>query len=237
MRGNLTVEEFKTLFSDSKVEVYDRIIRLLLKNKTYWKGLKMPVEELALNFCEQSRSRSFLDLLGNKKIVSKSAIDSTLLDQEQQLRLRLQQLNREMTSATGVTARQELQKLIALARNDHEEAIRRIKLNNPAYSTVINVDPIPPKLLQDQLDNATAIVEYWVGESATIVWVITRSRIQSFVLGCRSFRHGIDDLVQQDFQAGSTCVDRDLQSCYRSSWTFAFYSFPGTKESWREIYG
>jgi CHAT domain-containing protein len=161
MRGNLTVEEFKSLFSNSKVEVYDHMIQLLLKNKLTLKLSGSP-DETALAYSEQSRSVK----------------DSTLLEEEQQLRLRIQQINRELVSAPSAS-RRELQQLLAQTQLHYDQTAQRIKLNNPAYSTMINVEPVSPALVQQKMDKGTAIVEFWVGEEKVVAWIIRKDGIRS----------------------------------------------------------
>ncbi len=59
IRGNLTIDEFKSIYFDSKRQVYDRLINLLLKNNK-------PVD--ALQVSEQARARAFYDILSSRKI-------------------------------------------------------------------------------------------------------------------------------------------------------------------------
>jgi CHAT domain-containing protein len=56
---------------------------------------------------------------------------------------------------------------------------QKIKLNNPAYSTVINVNPPAIKEIQQSLDASTAIVEYWMSDELLIIWVLTKDQISS----------------------------------------------------------
>jgi CHAT domain-containing protein/Flp pilus assembly protein TadD len=179
MRGNISIEEFKTLFSNNKVEVYDGLILLLLQHYKDLSGYSYDkaVTE-SFEFSEQSRSRAFLDMLGNRKIEAKSTKDEDLLEKEQLLKLKIQQLSREINKATPYSTTwiqfsNELQK----AEADYDILVREIKLNNSAYSTVMSVEPPRITDIQSKLDDETAVVEYWMSDEALVIWTITQAKV------------------------------------------------------------
>jgi CHAT domain-containing protein len=86
-----------------------------------------------------------------------------------------------MISASA-SGRQTLQKLLGDIQSQYDQTVQRIKLNNPAYSTLISVEPVAPALIQQRLDNTTAIVEFWVGDEKTVAWIIRKGQIRSVVL-------------------------------------------------------
>ncbi|MBX2911792.1 MAG: CHAT domain-containing protein [Cyclobacteriaceae bacterium] len=178
IRGNLTIEEFKSLFADSKVAVYDRLINLIIR---HGQGLGLTPDQVAtqsFDYNEHSRSRAFLDMMGNKKISPKSNADNQLLEEEQLLRLKIQQLIRELDTNPKAN-RQVLLGGLKEARLSHDRVVQEIKLNNPAYATVSGV--VPPTLLdiQSNLSDDAAIVEYWVGEEALHIWAVTRDAVKT----------------------------------------------------------
>jgi len=83
IRGNLTIDEFKSTYFDTKREVYDRLLRLLLR-------LNRPVE--AFQVSEQARARAFYDILANKKIDYKGSVPGDLISLEQEKRIEVQKL-------------------------------------------------------------------------------------------------------------------------------------------------
>jgi CHAT domain-containing protein/tetratricopeptide (TPR) repeat protein len=181
MRVNLSVEEFKTLFANSKTEVYDRLILLLLRNAEKWNDLSS-IDAIisAFNYTEQARSRTFLDLLGNKKIESRQSSDTVQLANEQLLRLKIQQLVKEISnSGNNLEVQQKFSKDLVETQNEYAELIQKIKLNNPAYATVISV--MPPTLTQIQtgLNSNSALLEYWVSNDALVTFIIGHSGIKA----------------------------------------------------------
>ncbi|MEX2232125.1 MAG: CHAT domain-containing protein [Cyclobacteriaceae bacterium] len=178
MRGNISIEEFKTLFANAKVEVYDRLILLLLNNKINGLTAEQSVRE-AFGYNEQSRSRTFLDMLGNKKIEPKDIADTALLEKEQLLRLKIQQLAKQQNVSDDVQTERLIAEELERTYREFDHVISSIKLNNPAYSTVINVEPPAIGDIQQSLDASTAIVEYWMSDESLIIWVLTKDEISS----------------------------------------------------------
>lgn len=177
IRGNLTIEEFKTLLANSKVAVYDRIIALLMQSTLHGVPQNEAVVR-ALHYSEQSRSRAFLDMLGNQKIVAKTSNDDSLLEEEQLVKLKIQQLTRELHNTDqNSNLRKQLVGELEAARIKYEEVIHKLKLNNEAYVSVTNVEPPLPEEVQKILPKGTAVVEYWLGEKSLTVWVVTNEKI------------------------------------------------------------
>lgn len=181
MRGNLTLEEFKTMFANSKVHVYDRMIMLLLKHSEKISRIKSSLAtELAFLYNEESRSRAFLDMLGNKKIDAKSSVDEIVLEQEQLIRLKVQRLSQELSKNSSSTKdKQILQAELKKAQEDYDHLLQQIKLSNPAYSSIVNVNPFPVRDIQGILDEDTAILEYWVSGNQVVIWMITKAGMYS----------------------------------------------------------
>ena len=183
MRGNIFIEEFKTLFTNTKVEAYDRIILLLLNHHKEMSGYsnQTAVEE-SFSYNEQSRSRTFLDMLGNQKIKSKNTNDEALLEREQLLKLKIQQLSKELNSGKDDALRRQLSNELSKAENEYDNLIRQIKLNNAAYSTVISVEPPSTRDIQSKLDASSVIIEYWMSHESLVIWTLSKTNISATIV-------------------------------------------------------
>ena len=181
IRVSLSVDEFKTLFASSKIDVYDRMILLLLRNKDGWKDLSSKEAIIrAFNYNEQGKSRTFLDKLGNKRIEPRQTSDTIDLANEQLLRLKIQQLVKEINNTgNNYEAQKRYSDDLNIAQKDYEELIQKIKLNNPAYSTVINVTLPDLAQVQTALNTNTALIEYWVSQETLVIFTIDRTQIKS----------------------------------------------------------
>jgi CHAT domain-containing protein len=179
IRGNLTIDEFKSIYFDSKREVYDRLINILQKNNN-------PVD--AFQFSEQARARAFYDILANKKIDFRGSVSGDLVSLEQEKRIEIQKLYKllQRTDAAGSdntgTRSAELTQIrntLSRAQNEYEELIQKIKLSNPSYAEVVTVPPANLPNLQSRLDPKTAVLSYWISNKGLILWLITHSGVIS----------------------------------------------------------
>ena len=185
IRGNLTLDEFKSTFFDSKRDVYDRLINMLLKNND---------PEGAFRFSEQDRARAFYDILANRKIDFKGSTSGDLISREQEKRLEMQKLYRLLQKANspgnegGVIADEVVQLRQAIAEDqlEYEEILQKIKLNNASYADVVAAEPVKLSDLQGQLDSKTAILCYWISDENIIIWFISHTGITGTKTDLRS---------------------------------------------------
>ena len=182
IRGNLTIDEFKSIYFDSKREVYDRLVKILMK-------LNKPVESFAVS--EQARARAFYDILANRKISFSGSLPGDLISLEQAKRIEIQKLYKLLqkgdVSASGeADARnsglKQLREALFMAQSEYEDIIREIKLHNPAYAEMVAVQPVNTTDLRSALDNKSALLEYWISNDELIVWLITSSGISSRII-------------------------------------------------------
>jgi CHAT domain-containing protein len=178
IRGNLTIDEFKSIYFDSKREVYDRLINLLLK---------MDKTTDAFQVSEQARARAFYDILANKKINFKGALPGDLVLLEQEKRIEIQKLYKLLQkgyvteSAKENASRQvdmrQVRETIVDRQSEYEDILQKIKLSNPAYNEIVAAEPVSLTVLQGKLDPKTAVLTYWISDKELIYWLITKSTI------------------------------------------------------------
>ena len=131
IRGDLSIEEFRSAYMTDKMHVYERLIMLLMENSEsrVFDDLKQSPIEIAFYYSERARSRSFLDMLGNKKISSKQSSDTMLLDKEFRLRLQIQKVTKEIElSKLNETDPEELEKHLEFLNEEYIKTLDLIKL-------------------------------------------------------------------------------------------------------------
>jgi CHAT domain-containing protein/Tfp pilus assembly protein PilF len=179
IRGNLTIDEFKSIYFDSKRQVYDRLINLLLKNNK-------PVD--AFQVSEQARARAFYDILSNRKINFRGSASGDLIVLEQEKRIEMQKLYKLLQKGSGGVPESAATRSVDLkqvrnaldeVRKEYEEIVQKIKLNNPSYAEMVIAEPVTLKDIQSRIDTGTAVLEYWISDKELILWFITHSEIIS----------------------------------------------------------
>jgi CHAT domain-containing protein len=109
--------------------------------------------------------------------------DTALVSREQLLRLKVLQLVQQHNDAERTAqSKNQLDAELRATQKQYAELLQRMKLGNPAYATVINVEPPSPSEIQSVLDDKTCVLEYWVSDRALVVWIVSKSRIDVTVI-------------------------------------------------------
>ena len=165
MRASLKIDELRNSFQNNKLDLYRDIITLLIgMNRT----------EDAFNYLERSRSRSFIDLLGNQKMSFKNEADQETWAQINRLGSTLDSLRSELGSYEHPPA--AIQERYQQLKAQYEEAILEVKQQNPSLSSFISVDPLNLKGVQKLLAPKVGMVSYFLTHDHVYLWLITQQR-------------------------------------------------------------
>jgi CHAT domain-containing protein/tetratricopeptide (TPR) repeat protein len=203
MRAALKIDELRNSFQANKQDLYRETIGLLVE---------MGRTDDAFNYLERSRSRSFIDLLGNQKRTLKSPVDQKAVDSISQLALRVEALTKEVGSYDEVPT--ELDELLRDAKAAHEEAILELKQRNPGLSSFVSVDPLKLSEVQKMLEPGTALVSYLLWKNTTYAWFIQKDDTKFFQMA--GGESTIEPLVKQyrGLVQNSEPVETELRSLY-----------------------
>ena len=164
MRASLKIDELRNSFQSNKLDLYRETITLLVE-------MKRP--EDAFNYLERSRSRSFIDLLGNQKLTLNNSADQAALDNISELSLRVGALKAEIASyesppKTLLTQYHE-------TKSQHDEAILELKRHNPGLSSFVSVDPLQQSDVEQLLEPGVGLLSYMLTKEKSFVWVLQRT--------------------------------------------------------------
>ncbi|MDH5428906.1 MAG: tetratricopeptide repeat protein, partial [Nitrospirota bacterium] len=165
MRASLKIDELRNSFQHNKLDLYRDIITLLISmNRT----------DDAFNYLERSRSRSFIDLLGNQKMSFKNEADQDTWTHINTLGSTLDSLRSELGSYEQPPT--ELQERYQRLKTQYEEAILEVKQQNPSLSSFIAVDPLNLKGVQGLLAPKVGLVSYFITKDQVSLWLITQQQ-------------------------------------------------------------
>lgn len=162
MRAALKIEEFRNSFQTKTQDLYRDIISLLVE---------LGRSEEAFNYLERSRSRSFIDLLGNQKLELKTQTDQEAFHRVTTLQARFDALSRELASFE--TPPRDLQDRVRQAKAAYEEALVLLKQSNPQLSSFIAVDPLTQVQVQGLLEPGVGLLSYKVTTDRVYIWLVT----------------------------------------------------------------
>ena len=130
----------------------------------------------AFNFAERARSRVFLDILGSKVQLARNG---TLMEHERALQARISILQAMMSSQDAEFSQTpELRKELAEAQQAYNEYLMKVRKENKEQASLMNVEPLTLRQVQDLLDPGVTMLEYFVVNNRIWVWVIERDRLQ-----------------------------------------------------------
>src|SRR5215467_9279338 len=164
-RALLESEEYRHSYFEGVVNVYERMIRdLVASGRT----------EEAFNYSERARSRAFLDVLGTK--VQLANVKSGLLHEEMALQERVAGLKARLESADENPG--DLRRELRDAERAYDSFLAKVRKENKEQTSLMTVEPLTLKQVQELLQPGITLVEYFVGQVSTRVWIIEKERMQ-----------------------------------------------------------
>jgi CHAT domain-containing protein len=145
--------------------------------------------EEAFSISERGRARSLLDALSAARVkVSPDAgaglrdaesSGRALLDEKAEYLIRL--LARKHTDAQASAAETEL----ARAEDLYKQAQQRVWRASPRYAELVRASPAGIAEVQKAMPDGAALLEYSLGETASVVWIVTKSSAHAECLAPR----------------------------------------------------
>ncbi len=209
LRAELKIEAFKQGFLDNKIDLYVDVVRHLLKMKQL---------EEAFNFVERSKSRNFIDLLGNQALVLPKA-EGKLMEQERKARLALQEAESRLAALSrenrAPSAKREKEKRYwETELNKRRKAYKRILIliqeRNPELASFVSVNPWSLEEIQNILPDSTALLEYFLTPEELFLWSVSADKVmgrrvkikeEKIRTTVRLFREAIEAYLSSDAEA------------------------------------
>ncbi|HTR21899.1 MAG TPA: CHAT domain-containing protein [Gemmatimonadales bacterium] len=198
MSGTVPLEERRAAFLADKWEVYAQVARLELARGRI---------DAAFDASERLRARQLLDLLARGRIAG--AVDDTLSGREQDLRRRIDALTKALEQQGAATSGMRgsvpleagsgpTREALARAQESYAELLRQMRESRPEYAALVTGTIAPVRQVMGQLASDEALLEYLVGDSSSVVFIVTSDTVAAIELGVA--RHELATLV--DFSRG-----------------------------------
>ncbi len=135
--------------------------------------------EEAFTISERGRARSLLDVLSAARVQvrpdagagvrSAESSARALLNDKAEYLIRL--LARKHTDAQAAAAEQEVRR----AEDSYKQAQQQVWRASPRYAELVRASPAGIADVQKMLPASAALLEYSLGEAASVVWIVTKS--------------------------------------------------------------
>jgi len=211
IRSVVAFEDLRIGFAGRAASLYERLILLLIR---------LDRKDEAFHYAELARSQTFVEsVLGKHADVPASADDSSLLRQEQQLRLELSSLEaavesartrRAPTAATNLLVAQLYKK-----REEYERSLARLKLSGGTAAAFLGrIEPPTEAKIRARLRPRQMLLSFFVTKEKTVAFVLTSERFNAVVL----------DVGRQEIEAATTRLRDFNGASFPSSESLSLYA-------------
>ncbi len=184
MRSGFREEGSKLFLGEIAAGVYDGALQAALKLERITRQQHYGTQ--AFTLAEKSKAAVLTQLLRESRAQKFSGIPAKLLEDEAQLRSDLALLQtaiQKERQAKQSNKLQQFEEKYFAHKIKYDELIRRFERNYPKYH-VLKYDSktVAVAELQAALDDQTALLKYFVGDTAICAFVVTRSHFETFSL-------------------------------------------------------
>jgi CHAT domain-containing protein/Tfp pilus assembly protein PilF len=185
LRANSIRQESRASYFATLHEYYESYIDVLMEQHRQKPSAAIDAEAFAVS--ERARARSLLELLTESRADIRQGVEPALLERERSLQQRLnaraaaqvELLNRKHTSAQAEAAAKE----IASLTDEYEEIRAQIRKSSPRYAALTQPQPLNLTEIQQQvLDPDTLLLEYFLGNDASYLFLVSQTSITSYQL-------------------------------------------------------
>jgi Uncharacterized protein conserved in bacteria len=183
LRTKIGSQELRQSYFATVQDYYQFYIDLLMQ--LHQQNPSQGYDAMALHASESSRARSLVELLTEAGANIRFGVDPKLLEQEQNLRLLLNAVERrrQEPSSDGSTQFDQIKQQSQSLINQLDELKAKIRLTSPRYANLKYPEPLNLQEIQQQvLDDDTLLLEYSLGSFRSYLWAVTKNSITSYVL-------------------------------------------------------
>lgn len=171
IREKMRMEEYKLDFMGATCGIYEMVISLLVQKNKY---------NEAWEYCERSKARTFLDMLGNQRIDYRAKSDPELIEKEKLIDRKISLLRSQMEELKDKTNIKEMVKTLQESKQEYENVIQELKISNPEYASLKSVQVSTLQDIKSVLDEKSVILEYFIGDGISILFLVDKSGLEVF---------------------------------------------------------
>lgn len=185
-RARIGSPDLRTSYFGSKRSYYDLYVDVLMQLAREQPGHGYEAD--ALGVAERARARALQDQLAERAIRVDSSVAPALIAAEAAAQDRLHALAYRLSQAAHDDARRRaLLSEIDEASRALDEARGRIRAANPRYAELTHPARLQAAEIQrDLLDGDMRVLEYWLGDARSYLWVVDATSLRAFTLPPKS---------------------------------------------------
>ena len=166
-RSLLQSDDFRQSFFEGGLDTYIGMIGVL------WESGQ---PEEAFSVSERARSRAFLDLVGSKAYLSR--LNGGLLEEERVLQEQIAAIRARLSSEGGDgPSGARLDKELVAAEQGYNAFLAKVRKQDKEQASLMSVEPLTLKQVQELIEPAQTLIEYFVTDSEVFVWVVEKDKL------------------------------------------------------------
>jgi CHAT domain-containing protein/Tfp pilus assembly protein PilF len=217
VRGKLETEEQKVGFLREKIKIFEGLIKLLFKLREK-EPAKGHIQE-SFHVAERAKSRAFLDLIAEAKVAPLTGLSAELESEEKNLQNQLTNLQQQLLNPKiEEEKREKLYLELQEVESKYNDFILELRKKSPKYASLVYPEPYTlDKVQEELLDEKTFLIEFFIGEENSFLWVFSKDKIiwfgtfpneSEFFEKIASYQSQISQRrIKFDFQSGKELFD------------------------------
>lgn len=180
VRSRVSSEKLRITYLASKRAWYELYVDLQMRLEEKEPGQGHAAS--ALEASERARARGLLDLIAEGRIDVQAGITADLKQQEKELGARLSWIQEQLGDLPATDSGIELRAQLDQAGEAMEHLEEEIRRRHPRYAEVRYPTPLRLEQIAGLLDERTALLEYFVGQEVSFLFVVTRDGLSTYRL-------------------------------------------------------
>jgi len=185
IRSRILLDSYKIGFSRDKLKVYEFLINLLYRMN--FDNSTKEFEKDIFDIVEKAKARAFLENLAQSKIDFGTRLNPDLRKIENDISERMSSLIIKI-SELNLSESRKKELLFELEREEdkYNTLFSKMKKELPEINNIASVEPCRVEDIQNLLTRKEALLEYYLGESQSVMFLITKSEFCVFSLPMRA---------------------------------------------------
>lgn len=183
LRSAIAGDDFRASHFAAQRQTYEDYVALLLE--LHKKDPAARLDARAFEAAERARARGLLDFLGQARVDLREG-DPALIDEETRLRLEMNAKAALRIERLGKPGKAEelatLDRELATLETQHRILEARLQAGSPGYARLRQPEIDLGQVQSQLLDGETVLLEYFLAEPHSVLWLVTTDSISSFEL-------------------------------------------------------
>ncbi|MBN1224366.1 MAG: CHAT domain-containing protein [Candidatus Aminicenantes bacterium] len=176
IRKGITIDMHKAGFARDKLKVYESLVSLLYRYRNH-KSINASGE--IFRVVESAKARAFLESLGESQINIRNRLTEAMKNRENDILNRISSGTRKLNQMHLTEfQRKKILREVKNAEDEYLLFISKIRIEIPEIANLVSPEPCTIEEVQKQITNQkTALIEYFLGESKSFVFLISEEEI------------------------------------------------------------